>query len=208
VPTEAGVARIGRSIAAELTRLARACFEEDSVTRTGTGPIRAYLANQTLPRSSVPAVRLVPKRFREVLNDVARHGRPVARIGPSEHAAQLAFLSAGPVPDADFATDLEEVSRQVEGLPTHTGNSPSIARPDPSRTGRVDAGVGRRRGSWCRRDNWSELLHGDHRADPHRRVQREACVEQVSRVPPVNAFSVELARVVPVCGPTRTRPVD
>jgi antitoxin (DNA-binding transcriptional repressor) of toxin-antitoxin stability system len=74
------------------------------------------------------------KRFREVLNDVEyrretfeveRHGRPVARIGPTEQGAgrqvswkdALALLRAGPVPDADFATDLEQVRRDVEGLP-------------------------------------------------------------------------------------------
>ena len=74
------------------------------------------------------------KRFREVLNDVEyrretfeveRHGRPVARIGPTERGAgrqvswkdALTLLRAGPVPDADFATDLEQVRRDVEGLP-------------------------------------------------------------------------------------------
>jgi antitoxin (DNA-binding transcriptional repressor) of toxin-antitoxin stability system len=74
------------------------------------------------------------KRFREVLNDVEhrgetfeveRHGRPVARIGPTEEGAPrrvgwkdaLSLLSAGPAPDPDFATDLEEVRRRVEKLP-------------------------------------------------------------------------------------------
>jgi antitoxin (DNA-binding transcriptional repressor) of toxin-antitoxin stability system len=74
------------------------------------------------------------KRFREVLNDVEyrretfeveRHGRPVARIGPTSQTATrrvgwkeaLALLSAGPVPDSEFATDLEELKRQVEGVP-------------------------------------------------------------------------------------------
>jgi antitoxin (DNA-binding transcriptional repressor) of toxin-antitoxin stability system len=74
------------------------------------------------------------KHFREVLNDVEhrgetfqveRHGRLVARIGPAERTAAgrvrwkeaLARLSAGPIPDPDFAADLEEVRRQVERLP-------------------------------------------------------------------------------------------
>ena len=71
------------------------------------------------------------KRFREVLNDVEhrgetfeveRHGRPVARIGPTAQAAHrrlswkeaLALLNAGPSPDADFAKDLQELRQQVE----------------------------------------------------------------------------------------------
>src|SRR5205807_9852427 len=74
------------------------------------------------------------KRFREVLNDVEyrretfeveRHGRPVARIGPTSQTATrrvgwkeaLALLSAGPAPDPDFAADLEDVKRQIEALP-------------------------------------------------------------------------------------------
>lgn len=73
------------------------------------------------------------KRFREVLNDVEhrgeifeveRHGRPVARIGPTQRVAHrgvswkeaLPLLSAGPTPDAEFPTDLEEVKRQVQRL--------------------------------------------------------------------------------------------
>jgi len=74
------------------------------------------------------------KRFHEVLNnveyrretfEVERHGRPVARIGPTSQTAPrrvgwkdaLARLSAGPMPDPDFATDLEEIKRQVQGVP-------------------------------------------------------------------------------------------
>ncbi|HYW90766.1 MAG TPA: prevent-host-death protein [Chloroflexota bacterium] len=74
------------------------------------------------------------KRFREVLNDVEhrgetfeveRHGRPVARIGPTERTAAsrvrwkdaLALLSAGPMPDADFAADLDGVRTQIGTLP-------------------------------------------------------------------------------------------
>ena len=73
------------------------------------------------------------KRFREVLNDVEhrgetfeveRHGRAVARIGPTEPGHRrmnwkeaLARLHAGPSPDADFARDLEELRQQVEPLP-------------------------------------------------------------------------------------------
>ena len=74
------------------------------------------------------------KHFREVLNDVEhrgetfeveRHGRLVARIGPTGPAAfrlvrwkeALGALSAGPASDADFYGDLEEVRRQVARLP-------------------------------------------------------------------------------------------
>ena len=54
--------------------------------------------------------------------EVERHGRPVARIGPTEQAAHrrvswkkaLALLNAGPSADADFATDLQELRQQVE----------------------------------------------------------------------------------------------
>jgi antitoxin (DNA-binding transcriptional repressor) of toxin-antitoxin stability system len=74
------------------------------------------------------------KRFREVLNDVEhrgetfeveRHGRPVARIGPTEQTASsrvrwkdaLALLTAGPMPDADFVADLDDVRRKIGTLP-------------------------------------------------------------------------------------------
>ena len=74
------------------------------------------------------------KRFREVLNDVEhrgetfeveRHGRAIARISPTKHAAArrvawkdaLALLNAGPLPDTEFATDVDEIRRQVQRLP-------------------------------------------------------------------------------------------
>ena len=74
------------------------------------------------------------KRLREVLNavehrgetfEVERHGRAIARIGPTQHAAvrrvawkdALALLNAGPLPDREFGTDLDEIRRQVESLP-------------------------------------------------------------------------------------------
>lgn len=41
----------------------------------------------------------------------------------------------------------------------------------------------------------SELLHGVHRADPARRPQREAFVENVLSIFPVVAFDVQIARV-------------
>ena len=74
------------------------------------------------------------KRFREVLNDVEhrgetfeveRHGRAIARIGPTEEVAArrvawkdaLALLTAGPLPDPEFAADLAEIKRHLEPLP-------------------------------------------------------------------------------------------
>lgn len=74
------------------------------------------------------------KRFREVLNDVEhraetfeveRHGKAIARIGPTEQASArgvawkeaLALLNAGPVPDPEFAADLDEIRRHLEALP-------------------------------------------------------------------------------------------
>jgi hypothetical protein len=86
------------------------------------------------------------KRFREVLNDVEhraetfeveRHGKAIARIGPMEPALAgrvawkdaLALLNAGPLPDPEFAADVEEIRRHFEALPSnpwaHSSTAPS-----------------------------------------------------------------------------------
>jgi antitoxin (DNA-binding transcriptional repressor) of toxin-antitoxin stability system len=74
------------------------------------------------------------KRFREVLNDVEfggeifeveRHGRAVARIGPTERASSsrarwknvLELLTSGPLPDSQLEADLDLVQQSVEELP-------------------------------------------------------------------------------------------
>ena len=74
------------------------------------------------------------KRFREVLNDVEhraetfeveRHGKAIARIGPTDQASArglawkdaLPLLKAGPLPDPEFAADLDEIRRHLEALP-------------------------------------------------------------------------------------------
>jgi antitoxin (DNA-binding transcriptional repressor) of toxin-antitoxin stability system len=85
------------------------------------------------------------KRFREVLNDVERagevfeverHGRPVARIGPTDRAAASravwkvvqAQLTSGPLPDTGFADDLYAVKQLVGRLPNHPWARSSTAQ--------------------------------------------------------------------------------
>jgi hypothetical protein len=85
------------------------------------------------------------KRFREVLNEVEferqtfeveRHGRAVARIGPTEGGGRsqrtwkdvLAVLRAGPLPDPRFAQDVEDLRRHVDALPRDPWAPSSTAR--------------------------------------------------------------------------------
>jgi antitoxin (DNA-binding transcriptional repressor) of toxin-antitoxin stability system len=68
--------------------------------------------------------------------EVERHGQAVARITPTESGARgrplwrdvAALLVAGPLPDSDFARDLDEVRRDAGRLPDDPWAHSSIAR--------------------------------------------------------------------------------